>query len=440
MSMTDDNLPAIGGGGLLLSLLLLPIAACSSPETPVANDTSTSSEEVASSGDAAAQPVPDTESGQPFTPTTLPEGELADGWISLFDGQTLFGWKAAGEADWRVEDGAIVVGTGEKCLLCTTTRFTDYVLRVDFRCDPATNSGIFLHTPPRPQDPASDCYELNIAGPDNPFPTGSLVHRKKSEIDPVSEDWHSYEVTLDGAAVVVRLDGREILQYTDPQPLRRGHIGLQFNAGKIAFRNLKLRPLGATSLFNGRDLSGWKTYPVMKSRFTVDDQGNLNVQDGRGQLETDGSYGDFVLQLQCRTEAPRLNSGIFFRCIPRDEMMGYECQIHNGFLDGDRRKPEDCGTGGIFRRQDARYVVADDLEWFYLTLVADGPHMAAWVDGCQVSDWTDDREPHENPRKGLRLEPGTIMIQGHDPTTNLSFRGLSLAEMAERQVGGSSER
>jgi len=69
-----------------------------------------------------------------------------------------------------------------------------------------------------------------------------------------------------------------------------------------------------------------------------------------------------------------------------------------------------------------------------MTLIADGPHMAAWVNGYQVSDWTDDRPAHENPRKGLRLEPGTIMIQGHDPTTNISFRNLRIAEWAERSL------
>jgi hypothetical protein len=127
-----------------------------------------------------------------------------------------------------------------------------------------------------------------------------------------------------------------------------------------------------------------------------------------------------------------LNSGIFFRCIPGDVMMGYECQIHNGLKNGDRGQPEDCGTGGFFRRQSARRVVADDLAWFHLTLVADGPHMAAWVNGYQVSDWIDTRPPDANPRKGLRLEPGTVMIQGHDPTTDIFFRNLQIGELAKR--------
>ena len=75
--------------------------------------------------------------------------------------------------------------------------------------------------------------------------------------------------------------------------------------------------------------------------------------------------------------------------------------------------------------------MADDLEWFSKTIIADGPHMAVWVNGYQVSDWIDSRPPDPNPRRGLRLEPGTIMIQGHDPTTNLSFRNIRIAKIGE---------
>jgi hypothetical protein len=193
-----------------------------------------------------------------------------------------------------------------------------------------------------------------------------------------------------------------------------------------------LRPLETKRIFNGKDLTGWKTYPNMDSEFAVNAEGDLNVKNGKGQLETEASYGDFVLQLECISNAEQLNSGIFFRCIPGDVMMGYESQIHNGFQDGDRRKPVDCGTGGIFRRVNARLVVADDLKWFHKTLIADGPHMATWVNGYQVTAWTDDREPNENPRRGLRTDPGTIMIQGHDPMTDLSFRNISITELTPR--------
>src|SRR6476660_168765 len=82
-------------------------------------------------------------------PKPLTEAELADGWISLFDGKTLFGWKAHSKADWAVKDGAIRVTGGEKGLLCTTVEFDNYVLKADFRAAKNTNSGIFLRTAER---------------------------------------------------------------------------------------------------------------------------------------------------------------------------------------------------------------------------------------------------------------------------------------------------
>lgn len=364
--------------------------------------------------------------------TELTEQELSDGWISLFDGETMYGWRPEAECNWQIEDGVITVSDGEVGLLRTTTQFANYHLKIEFRADPTTNSGIFLHTPPKPSNPSVDCYELNIAPADNPFPTGSLVGRNKYDSAPHDGEWHAYDVMIDNGKVAIHLDGQELYTYTDPRPLGRGFIGLQHRSGAVAFRNIKLRPLSLEPIFNGKDLEGWKEYPDMESKFTVTTDGEMNVKNGRGQLETANSYGDFVLQLECITHAKDLNSGIFFRCIPGDVMMGYESQIHNGFQENDRTKPVDHGTGGIFKRKSARYVVADDQTWFHKTLIAEGPHIATWVNGKQVCDWTDSRKANENPRRGLRLEPGTIMIQGHDPTTDISFRDFNVGELPKR--------
>ncbi len=367
-------------------------------------------------------------------PNQLTPEELQEGWVLLFDGETKYGWKAESEANWKVKDGVISVSEGEPGLLRTTSQFGDYELTVDFRAPKGTNSGVFLRTAPVLGKDAvtTQCYELNIAPTDNPFPTGSFVGREKAKEVAESDQWQTFHVVAEGAKFNVELNGVEVLNYTDPKPLGRGFIGLQLNSGAVEFRNIKLKPLSLASLFNGKDLSGWKTYPDMASKFTVTDKGELNVKNGRGQLESVGEFADFVLQLDCISHKPALNSGVFFRTIPGSAMDGYECQIQNGTKDGDKSKPADCGTGGFYRRSDARRIIANDLEWFHLTLVATGPHMAAWVNGLQVSDWTDTRKAHENPRSGLRVQKGTLMIQGHDPTTDLSFRNIRAAEMAAR--------
>lgn len=369
----------------------------------------------------------------------LPVDLLQQGWIQLFDGQTLFGWQAGSEVNWRVEEGAIVADRGEMGVLYTTTQFSNYELQLEFATEADTNSGIFIHTSAHPVDPESDCYEVNIAPWDNPFPTGSVVDVWKRPNAPSvpQAKWRTYSIRVQGDVLELALDGEpytSVPASVGLHSLRRGRIGLQFNHGRIAFRNIRLRPLGQSPIFNGRDLAGWSTERAEKSRFEVTDAGELRVLNGRGQIETNEIFGDFVLQLECYVNGKDLNSGIFFRCIPGDFMMGYESQIHNGLIDNDPTQPLDCGTGGIFRRQNARRIVTKDYAWFHKTLVADGSHVATWVNGYQVCDWTDTRPQHENPRKGLRVEPGTLAIQGHDPTTDLRFRNLQISELSQRMA------
>ena len=351
------------------------------------------------------------------------------GWLALFDGHSLFGWQPTSNANWHVDGKALSVSHGEHGFLQTTTRFANFELQLEYSCPADTNSGVFVRSSAQPRNPREDCYEINIAPADNPFPTGSIVGRQKTNVSTSQSDgtkWRSARVVAHGNKVQVWIDGEATANYEDPAPITRGHIGLQFRGDPIAFRNIRLRPLGMESIFNGQDLTGWDSSQAGESRFFVED-GLLRVLDGRGQLETTQSFGDFVLQLECQTNANELNSGVFFRCIPGDQMMGYESQIQNSMVENDPTNPADCGTGGIFRRQNARRIVAADQSWFGKTIIAEGAHFATWVNGYQVTDWTDEREAHENPRKGRRLKAGTIMIQGHDPTTDLSFRNFRIA-------------
>jgi hypothetical protein len=347
-------------------------------------------------------------------PNTLTAAEIADGWILLFDGETLFGWQPATKVNWEVAGGVISASEGEVGLLNTTSEFADYVLKVDFRASKGCNSGVFLRTAATPKDPAGDCYELNIAPPENPFPTGSFVKRSKVEGAGETDGWRTFEVTAQGAKFTVKLDGKQVLEFTDEKPLGRGPIGLQFNMGKVEFRNVKLKPLSLKDLFNGKDLTGWTVLKGEKEKsvYSVTPEGAVNVKNGPGQLESQAQFGDFVMQVECIANGKHLNSGIFFRSIPGERWNGYESQVHNGYKDGDRTKPMDFGTGGFYRRQPARKVVADDFQWFSKTVVVSGAHMAGWVNGYQVSDWTDERKPDANPRNGLRTEAGTLIIQG----------------------------
>ncbi|MEM7782126.1 MAG: DUF1080 domain-containing protein [Planctomycetota bacterium] len=369
-------------------------------------------------------------------PAGLTTSEIDAGWLALFDGSTLFGWKIESDADWQVKNQSIVVTSGKPGLLRTTSQFDDFLLSLEFKSPQDTNSGIFIRTSPRPRNPGGDCYEVNLASAGNPFPTGSLVDLKRAApVDHASltDRWNHLLVSASGNELKIKLNDKLINQFTDRKSLGRGYIGLQLNAGEISFRNIKLKPVALNSMFNGTNLNGWKTQQKLDSEFGVTENGELKILGGRGQIESESEFADFIFSMKCKTNHEKLNSGVFFRCIPSQLMNGYESQIQNGFRDRDRTQPEDCGTGGIFRRKNARYVNADDLIWFSKTIVAAGPHVSVWVNGYQVVDWSDTRKPDPNPRRGRRLEKGSIIFQGHDPTTDILIKDIQAREIRSRR-------
>jgi hypothetical protein len=138
---------------------------------------------------------------------------------------------------------------------------------------------------------------------------------------------------------------------------------------------------------------------------------------------------DLIVQAQVRSRDRHSHGGLFLRSIPGDVMNGYEVQIYSRCENGDPSRPAVYATGAIDDRQNARRLISRDYEWFTETAILRGPHLATWVNGYQTTDWTDDRPPHENPRRGLRREPGTLQIQAHDPATALDIRALSLVEL-----------
>ncbi|MDP4626354.1 MAG: DUF1080 domain-containing protein [Akkermansiaceae bacterium] len=164
-------------------------------------------------------------------------------WKVLFNGKTLEGWTQQNEANWRVEDGAIVVDEGAVGLLTMETALESYELELDFRAQIGTNSGIFIETKPTVADESKECYEVNIAPPSNPFPTGSIVKRKLFEGAGEKAEWRKYRIIVKDGHVKVWLDGEMTVDYQDETPLKTGIIGLQKNDGKVEFRNIRIRAL-----------------------------------------------------------------------------------------------------------------------------------------------------------------------------------------------------
>ncbi|HSB13016.1 MAG TPA: DUF1080 domain-containing protein [Bryobacteraceae bacterium] len=368
--------------------------------------------------------------------TALTPSEISAGWILLFDGQTLFGWTPVGDAKWHAA-GGVLVPEGESGWLRANTPFADFVLSCEFRTAADGNSGVFIRSA-KEGAPHETGYEVQIWQQHPKFTTGSLVNHiaaKKAELK--ADAWNTMVIRAEGERFVVQVNGQKVLDGRDAKS-RIGHIGLQYNKDKkIEFRNIKLRPLGLAPIFNGKDLSGWRVVqppqpPKEPAEWTVKD-GAIHVEKGGGQLETEGMYDDFVMQMDIRTNPKDAehhpNSGVFFRGDANGYWTGYESQIRNEYKGGDRTQPVDFGTGAIYNRVAARKVVANDGEYFTKTIVARGRQMGVWVNGYAVTSWEDDRPEGMNARQAARLTAGTISLQAHDPTTNLDFRNIRLVRL-----------
>jgi hypothetical protein len=352
-------------------------------------------------------------SGDAARPNTLTPKEIADGWLLLFDGETTFGWKLHPE-QVQAADGALVLEGGDRGAgTITAGSFGSFALQFEYRIL-ARGEG----SPPW----------LSLMRP-----SGARRRQAITLLTAGPGRWHRETVTADDA------DGGA----------RIGFIVLK--GDKLALRNIKLKPLGLKPVFNGKNLDGWRQFAGKKSEFTVTKDGWIHLQNGPGDLQTTSAWADFILQIDCRSNGPHLNSGVFFRCIPRQYQNGYEAQIRNQFTKEPaqqytieeydptthkrvgqktvKRTAVDYGTGGIYRRFPARREVAKDHEWFTMTVAATGRHMAVWVNGFPVTDWTDNRPLAENARNGCRLKAGPISLQGHDKTTDLDFRNIRIAEL-----------
>jgi len=285
--------------------------------------------------------------------------EAHDGWLSLYDGKTDFGWKEA-----KVEYGLLANGE-------TTSRFGS----------------------------------VELIG--EAVAAGELVVGNKSF--PVPEGKFKFEVR------------------------NAGSDSIRVGSG-LKVKSLVVRPLNLRTMLNGKNVDGWNV--LKHSRLPANRQAKWRVEDGvviaiggPGALELDGRYGNLVLQVEVRTRAKLVNGGVFFRSIPGDFLNGYEVQVFNACYEGDPGQPARYSTGAIDDRQLARRLVSRDQDVFKMSIIATGPRIATWVNGYQVIDWIDTREQDENPRKGLRLKPGTIQLQAHDQETNLEFHSVLLAEL-----------
>lgn len=183
---------------------------------------------------------------------------------------------------------------------------------------------------------------------------------------------------------------------------------------------------GFTSLFNGKDLTGWKVNENVET-FSVKD-GAIVSHGPRSHCFYVGdfhnhAFKDFELKVDIMT-LPGANGGVYIETAFQDRGWpgkGFEVQVNNTYA-GDPRR-----TASLYEVKDNAGEVAKDNQWFTEDIIAKGDTITVKVDGKQIVEWTqpaDWKGTRDFPDR--RIGAGTIALQGHDRGSTVYYKNIRI--------------
>jgi hypothetical protein len=158
---------------------------------------------------------------------------------------------------------------------------------------------------------------------------------------------------------------------------------------------------GWAKLFNGKDLTGWKTHPSSPGDWSVKD----GVLIGKGKMVSHlfserGDYENFQYKIEAKI-SDKGNSGQYFRTeFGPGYPKGYEAQINSTFPTDPQR------TGSLYNFAKVTDMLVPPDTWFTQEVIADGNHIIIKVNGKKVVDYVDKKNTHTR---------GHFAIQQHGP-------------------------
>jgi len=386
-----------------------------------------------------------------------------EGFTALFNGKDLAGWRVHPKVKemWSIEDGVLKShGLLEQwgADLVTEKEYRDFVLMVDFRMPTISDSGIhFRNLASAMIGKFGDAEQFNIRSkggmgqlesfhflPENMKLTEDQLPHVKY-IDPEIGLWHTVKLTVVGKNLTAELDGEVILDHfeypegilsTKPNAIRfqkhrftDGDKPGEKNPCPIEYRNIFIKeikpsklnvpPEGFTALFNGKDLTGWHTPPLVKEYWSIED-GVLKspglIENWGASLSTKKHYRDFILMLDFRM--PTISdSGINFRrLIPEIPGFGDMEQFNlrskggMGHLESYYFLPKETAEKMGLKEEEKPHVRHIDPEvglWHTVKLTMKGRTFSAEYDGEVIHD---NFEYHDWM---INTEPAPIRLQKH---------------------------
>ncbi|HEY6184437.1 MAG TPA: DUF1080 domain-containing protein [Terriglobales bacterium] len=160
-----------------------------------------------------------------ITLSTISQAQTSE-WKQLFNGKDLVGWKHVGPGEMTVQDGMIKTSGGMGLLYWAGGQLGDCTIRVVFKMEHENdNSGVYIRIPLEPREawmPVHYGYEIQIDNkPDDYHSTGVVYSFSKAMARPgkPGPEWNTMEITLDGVHTRVTVNGIQVTDYTEGQPV-----------------------------------------------------------------------------------------------------------------------------------------------------------------------------------------------------------------------------
>lgn len=385
-----------------------------------------------------------------------------DGFVPLFDGKSLDGWeRRGGVAEYHVEDGTIVgttvLGT-PNTFLTTEKTYGDFILELEFRVDPALNSGVQIRSQVREEERRGKKmervfgYQVEIDPSPRAWSGGIYDEARRGWLNDLKgreaarkafrqNEWNHYRIHCLGDRIQTWINGVPAADLVDSMTLE-GYIALQVHSfnprrvrernpdldvpdrAQVRWRNIRLKDLGRhvwKPLFDGKTLSGWTAHGGGEWKVVDGVIRGFNREDQKehGHLFLDQPVKDFTARMKYRAVSG--NSGFYFRTEKKEGAVGIQ-----GFqAEIDATKD----AGGLYETRGRAWVSKPTEaqvkkyfkpgEWNEMTVSAHGRRIVVHVNGQKSAELRDDPG---------RLE-GLIALQLHGgQDMEVLFRDLEILQ------------
>ncbi|MGY6742038.1 MAG: 3-keto-disaccharide hydrolase [Cecembia sp.] len=151
-----------------------------------------------------------------------------DGWIPLFNGKDLDGWKISENPNsFAVEDGLIKVdGPRAHAFYVGEVNgavFEDFELMVELKTMPKANSGIFFHTAYQETGWPDKGYEVQVNQTHSDWRKSGSLYSFNDVRETYVEDgeWYITHIIVKGDHVTVKLNGQTVMEYIESKDEKR---------------------------------------------------------------------------------------------------------------------------------------------------------------------------------------------------------------------------